>query len=310
MSENDGSGYQRIGIVPAENAELTHVGLGTPMGEMLRRYWHPVCLSVELDDLPKKIRILDEELIAFRDGSGHVGVMDLHCMHRGASLEYGRIEEDGLRCCYHGWKFDTEGHCLDQPGEPLGSDYKDKVRQAWYPAEERYGLVLGADGETPGWNGFNVLHLAAGRVGGMELGFVPGAGGRDVAGILDGAATGVIDIVFNLGADEIPGARFGQAFVIYLGHHGDAGADRADVILPGAAYTEKDAIWVNTEGRAQHAYQAHFPPGEAREDWTIVRALSEHLGHPLPFDTLIALRDAMAAASPVFAATGQVVPAA
>ena len=142
MSENDGSGYQRVGIVPAENAELTHVGIGTPMGEMLRRYWHPVCLSVELDDLPKKIRILGEELVAFRDGSGRVGVMDLHCMHRGASLEYGRIEEDGLRCCYHGWKFDTEGHCLDQPGEPLGSDYKDKVRQAWYPAEERYGLVF------------------------------------------------------------------------------------------------------------------------------------------------------------------------
>jgi len=210
------------------------------------------------------------------------------------------------------------GQILEQASKPMlilgqgalarpdGSTILHLARQV----AERYGLVLGADGETPGWNGFNVLHLAAGRVGGMELGFVPGAGGRDVAGILDGAATGVIDIVFNLGADEIPGARFGQAFVIYLGHHGDAGADRADVILPGAAYTEKDAIWVNTEGRAQHAYQAHFPPGEAREDWTIVRALSEHLGHPLPFDTLIALRDAMAAASPVFAATGQVVPAA
>ncbi len=142
MTELDGSGYQRIGIVPAENAELTHVGLGTPMGEMLRRYWHPVCLSAELDDLAKRIRILGEELVAFRDGSGRVGVVDSHCMHRGASLEYGRIEPDGIRCCYHGWKFDAQGHCLDQPGEPEGSDYKDKVRQPWYPAEERYGLVF------------------------------------------------------------------------------------------------------------------------------------------------------------------------
>ncbi len=125
MTNADGSGYGRIGIVPPENAELTHVRLGTPMGDLLRRYWQPVCLSAELDDLPRKLRILDEELVAFRDGSGRVGVMDLHCMHRGASLEYGRLEHDGIRCCYHGWKYDAEGRCLDQPGEPHASDYKD-----------------------------------------------------------------------------------------------------------------------------------------------------------------------------------------
>ena len=142
MTNADGSGYGRIGIVPPENAELTHVRLGTPIGELLRRYWQPVCLSAELDELPRKLRILDEELVAFRDGSGRVGVMDLHCMHRGASLEYGRLEQDGIRCCYHGWKYDAEGRCLDQPGEPVASDYKDKMRQPWYPAEERYGLVF------------------------------------------------------------------------------------------------------------------------------------------------------------------------
>ncbi len=142
MNNNDGSGYGRNAIVPAEDAALTHVGLGTPMGELLRRYWQPICMSSEIDELPKYVRIMGEELVAFRDGSGVVGVVGAHCIHRGTSLEYGRIETDGIRCCYHGWLFDAEGRCLDQPGEPDASDYKDKVRQPWYPAEEYYGLVF------------------------------------------------------------------------------------------------------------------------------------------------------------------------
>lgn len=174
---------------------------------------------------------------------------------------------------------------------------------------ERYGMAPGTAGAAPGWNGFNVLHTAAGRVGGLELGFVPASGGHDLAGILAAAAAGEIEVVYSLGADEIAGDRFGDAFVIYQGHHGDAGAARADVVLPGAAYTEKDATWVNTEGRAQHGWRAHFPPGEAREDWAIVRALSERLGHVLPYDSLADVRDAMAAASPVFARVGEIVPA-
>ena len=151
-----------------------------------------------------------------------------------------------------------------------------------------------------GWNGFNVLHAAAARVGGLDLGFVPGAGGRDVAGILDGASKGEIGLVYLLGADEIDTARLGKAFVIYQGHHGDRGAHRADVILPGAAYTEKDATYVNTEGRPQRAQLATFPPGDAREDWKILRALSEALGRTLPFDALQPLRRRMADAQPVF----------
>ena len=144
---------------------------------------------------------------------------------------------------------------------------------------ERYGMV------RDGWNGFNVLHRAAARVGGLDIGFVPGPGGRDVDGILDGAAKGEIDVVYLLGADEIDMARLGKpgegAFVIYQGHHGDAGAHRADVILPGAAYTEKNGLYVNTEGRPQRGFRAVFPPGEAREDWKILRALSEALGRKL-----------------------------
>lgn len=160
-----------------------------------------------------------------------------------------------------------------------------------------------------GWNGFNVLHTAAGRVGALDIGFVPGPGGRDVAGILDGASKGAIDVVYLLGADEIDTAKLGSAFVIYQGHHGDAGAHRADVILPGAAYTEKNATYVNTEGRPQLGRLAVFPPGEAREDWKILRALSDVLGHTLPYDSLSQVRARMAEINPVFAKTGTVVPA-
>jgi NADH-quinone oxidoreductase subunit G len=149
-----------------------------------------------------------------------------------------------------------------------------------------------------GWNGFNLLHTAAARVGGLEIGFVPGPGGRDVAGILEGAGKGAIDTVYLLGADEIDGSRLGDAFVIYQGHHGDAGAHRADVVLPGAAYTEKNATYVNTEGRGQAAQLAVFPPGEAREDWTILRALSQALGRTLPFDSLAQLRTRLYADHP------------
>jgi len=142
----------------------------------------------------------------------------------------------------------------------------------------------------PDWNGFNLLHTAAARVGALELGFVPGNGGRDVRGILDGAQKGDIEVVYLLGADEIDMNRLGQAFVVYQGHHGDAGAHRADVVLPGAAYTEKDGTYMNTEGRAQLGQRAVFPPGEAREDWAILRALSAVLGKPLPYDNLGQLR--------------------
>jgi NADH-quinone oxidoreductase subunit G len=149
-----------------------------------------------------------------------------------------------------------------------------------------------------GWNGFNVLHRAASRVGGLDLGFVPGPGGRDVAGILDGCRSGDIEVLYLLGADELDLAETGGAFVVYQGHHGDRGAARADVVLPGAAYTEKDGTYVNTEGRAQLGRRAAFAPGEAREDWAILRALSGALRKPLPFDSFAELRRQMRAAHP------------
>jgi NADH-quinone oxidoreductase subunit G len=159
------------------------------------------------------------------------------------------------------------------------------------------------------WNGFNVLQLAASRVGGLDLGFVPGPGGRDTAGILAGCAAGEIDLLYLLGADELDMSMLGRAFVIYQGHHGDAGARRADVILPGAAYTEKDATYVNTEGRVQLGRRATFPPGDAREDWAIIRALSQALGKTLPYNNLRDVRAGLIRANPLFAHIDERVPA-
>jgi NADH-quinone oxidoreductase subunit G len=153
--------------------------------------------------------------------------------------------------------------------------------------------ALAAGVVKDGWNGFNVLHGAASRVGGLDLGLVPGDGGLDAPAM---AKAGALDVLFNLGADELevqPGA-----FVVYVGTHGDRGAHRADVILPGAAYTEKTGIYVNTEGRPQFAERAVFPPGDAREDWSILRALSDPLGVRLSYDSLTQLRAALAAAHP------------
>jgi NADH-quinone oxidoreductase subunit G len=143
---------------------------------------------------------------------------------------------------------------------------------------------------TSEWNGFGVLHNAASRVGGLDIGFVPQENGVCSADQIGLSASGDIEVMFLLGADEYDMSALGEAFVVYLGTHGDAGAHRADVILPGAAYSEKSATFVNTEGRVQMTNRAVFPPGQAKEDWAILRALSSHLDQKLPFDSLAELR--------------------
>ncbi len=148
------------------------------------------------------------------------------------------------------------------------------------------------------WNGFNILLAAASRVGGLDVGFVPAEGGRDAAAIVEGAESGALDVVWLLGADEIDTIGLGNAFVVYQGTHGDRGAHRADVILPAAAYSEKSATYVNTEGRPQMTARAVYPPGDAREDWSILRALSARLGHTLAYDSLGALRAKLYEAHP------------
>ncbi len=152
------------------------------------------------------------------------------------------------------------------------------------------------------WNGFNVLHTAAARVAGLDMGFIPQNGGMNTQAMIKAVQNGALEVLFLLGADEIDLSSVkSKSFVIYQGSHGDAGARFADVVLPGAAWCEKDAIFVNTEGRVQHAQRASFPPGDAREDWAIIRALSDHLKASLPFDSHDALRQQMMAEHPIFA---------
>jgi len=161
------SGYRRIASVPPEDADLTHAASGTPMGELLRRYWQPVCLSSDIDELPKRVTILGEPLVVFRDRRGRVGVLDAHCCHRGTSLEYGRVEAEGIRCCYHGWLFATDGACLEQPGEPPTSNFLTKVAQPFYPALEFGGLVfayMGPLDRLPRFPRFDILEQPGDRL--------------------------------------------------------------------------------------------------------------------------------------------------
>ena len=182
------------------------------------------------------------------------------------------------------------------------------------------GVLIGAEGQAllsalanlmsgskflrEGWNAFNVLHSAAARVGGLDLGFIPGEDGKAMADILSSAESGEIETVYLLGADEFETERLKDTFVVYQGHHGDAGAHVADIILPGCAYTEKDGLYVNTEGRVQMGTRVVPPKGMAKEDWAVLRALSAALGRILPFDSQSALRDQMIDKHPTFGSLG------
>ena len=160
----DFAGYGRAAyaVSVTEDAELTHVGPGTLGGEYLRRFWHPVVLTTQLTDLPLRIRILGEELVIFRDLGGRIGLLHKHCSHRRTSLEYGIISERGLRCCYHGWLYDTDGTILDTPGEPTDSPIRDNLRHGAYPTREYKGLVfayLGPPDAMPAFPVFDTMEL-------------------------------------------------------------------------------------------------------------------------------------------------------
>jgi nitrite reductase/ring-hydroxylating ferredoxin subunit len=138
-ADRNGTAYGR----PAGTYErsLAEVGPQTPGGEWLRRYWHPVARSADVGATPQNVRLLAEDLILFRDGKGRPGLLHPRCAHRGTTLYYGKCEDEGIRCCYHGWLFSVDGRCLDQPCEIEGGVHKDRVRQPWYPLAERYGLI-------------------------------------------------------------------------------------------------------------------------------------------------------------------------
>ncbi|WP_026942074.1 NADH-quinone oxidoreductase subunit NuoG [Hellea balneolensis] len=166
------------------------------------------------------------------------------------------------------------------------------------------GLAKKVNLVREGWNGLNILHTAASRVAGLDMGFLPGEGGLGTIEILDAAQQGAMKTVFLMGADELDTSKLQNAFVIYQGSHGDAGAHVADVILPGAAYSEKDGLYVNLEGRVQMGTRAVAPKGEAKEDWAIIRALSGHVNRVLPYDNLGELREKLFADHPTFAGLG------
>jgi nitrite reductase/ring-hydroxylating ferredoxin subunit len=155
----DGSAYGRP--THRYDPDLVEVGPGTPLGELMRRYWHPVEISARLGTRPINVKVLGEELILFRDLRGRPGLITPRCVHRGAPMSYAKVEDAGIRCPYHGWLFDTAGRCLDQPCEADGGgSFRDKVRQPWYPVEERYGLVFAYMGPPakkpilPRWDAF------------------------------------------------------------------------------------------------------------------------------------------------------------
>lgn len=166
---------------------------------------------------------------------------------------------------------------------------------------EKYNMIQESPCGSHWWNGFNVLHTAAGRVGALDIGFTPQKGGLNTHGILLGCQKNEVDVLFLSGVDEIPSTQYGKSFVIYMGHHGDQGAHRADVILPGLAYTEKSATYVNTEGCPQQTSPAMMAPGQAQEDWLILRHLARVMGIPLPYSNLVGVRDRLADINPTFA---------
>ena len=178
------------------------------------------------------------------------------------------------------------------------------ILAAAYKAAAAIGVV------KDGWNGFNVLHTAAGRAGGLDVCALPAKdGGKNTSQMLEAAKAGELDVLFLIGADEIDTTALGATFTVYMGTHGDAGAHRADVILAGAAYTEKQVTYVNTEGRPQMTQRASYPPGDAREDWAILRALSDSLGSTLPWNNLDELRAAMYKIAPQLMRLDQFTPA-
>lgn len=183
---DDGCGYGRKPSTFDE--ELVRVGPGTPCGELMRRYWQPVARSSTVTATPSSLRVLGEDLVLFRDGQGRAGLMHARCAHRGTSLFYGKVDANGIRCCYHGWQFDVQGRCLDQPCEPEGGRHKERVRQPWYPVEERYGLVfayMGPPAKKPVLPRYDILE----NLGPGEIVFPSGpsgfgAGGDDSVSII------------------------------------------------------------------------------------------------------------------------------
>ena len=182
---SDGNNYGRGPL--SWDAEMAEVGAGTPCGEFMRRYWHPIAVSAKVAARPQNVRILGEDLILFRDGRGRPGLLYPRCAHRGTTLYYGKVDEHGIRCCYHGWQFDVQGHCIDQPCEPQGGLHKENVRQPWYPVQDLYGLVwayMGPPEKQPQIQRWDVFENVPAGEKIVSVGSSFGAGGDDTVEIV------------------------------------------------------------------------------------------------------------------------------
>ena len=242
--------------IPTEDPELTHTDPGTPMGEYMRRFWQPVCLSESLTDLPHAIRIMGEDLVAYRDKSGQVGVLNRHCSHRGTSLEYGIVAERGIRCCYHGWLFDADGTILETPGEPPNSKLKDSFHHGAYPAFEKGGLVfayMGPPELKPDFPTYDGYDLWDNRMKGFSIHFP--CNWLQVTDNYMDPVHGVFlhsrynEVHLTTAWDEVPVPQYFEV------------GDGADVIYASVRRTADDMVWL----RCNHAIGPNI--GEAGTVW-------------------------------------------
>ena len=268
---------------PTFDRDITEVGPRTPAGEFMRRYWHPVALSANVEFVPQKVRVLGEDLVLFRDRRGRPGLLYPRCAHRGTTLYYGKCEEDGIRCCYHGWLFSVEGECLDQPCEPGGGVHRDRVRQPWYHVQERYGIVwayMGPPAKMPLLPRYDSLeHVGSGEklsVTGSSF----GAGGDDTVeivpcnwlqdweNIMDPFHVPILHTTFS-----------GVQFVKEMGVMPEVTYERADHGMKYTAYRKLD------DGRElNRVTQALFPHVRIVPDIHLKAGKATSVGFVLPVD--------------------------
>ncbi len=241
-------GYRQAEPPPPDDA-LVRVGPGTPGGEYLRRFWHPVAQSAMLKDLPVAIRILGEDLVIFRDKRGRVGLLEAHCTHRGTSLEFGTIEERGIRCCYHGWQFDVDGAILDTPAEPEANPYKGKLYQGAYPTIESWGLVfayMGPPDKTPPFRKFDIFEKP-----GLEFGLGEPVGGNlkpcNWLQVMDNVADPVHEAFLHASISGIQFTDVNGRPVEELADKGEDDYWETEVgVLCHVARRIKDTVWVRS----------------------------------------------------------------
>ena len=268
---------------PTYDRDITEVGPRTPAGEWMRRYWHPIALSENVEPVPQNVRILGEDLILFRDRKGRPGLLYPRCAHRGTTLFYGKCEDDGIRCCYHGWLFSVDGQCLDQPCEPGGGVHRDRVRQPWYHVEERYGIVwayMGPPEKEPLLPRYDSLENVCAGEKLYVTGSSFGAGGDDTVEIVPCNWLQDWENIMDPFHVPILHTSFsGVQFVEEMGVMPEVTYDRADHGMKYTAYRKLD------DGRElNRVTQALFPHVRIVPDIRLKPGKATSVGFVLPVD--------------------------